>query len=555
MDTFVDILLDESYGWHKFEVHKAVVWFKGYIFNQSVPQCIESILYSDRLPSKKEIVDKLRALDGHFSLVIKTSTWCLAAVDRIRSIPLIYSTENGHLVLGGEGREVRNKAKIDSQAFDPNSVLMVSMSGFVSREWTLYKGLHQLHLGQALLYYSNHSQEKITYYQYIPTNHTNRKREELLLELSALTLKIHKKIVDSAEGRPIFVPLSAGLDSRCVVSALHHLGYKNVHCFSYGIPNNFESKASQLIAKELGYSWRFVPLSKRIVSQDYKSKEYADYLSFADTCASVPVVHEFSAIKFLKQRGHLPDNAIIINGMSGDYLTGSHIPSPFFSNNEDNTLSEEERKARILDSLIAKHYSLWDCLKTTENLKIIKKLLWDEIQNFGGLTEDADSDYGLYESSECANRQSKYVVSVQRIYEFFGFDWHLPLWDNDYLDFWEVVPLEMKKNRILFRQMLEQENWGGVWKDWHFQPFISPRWIHLFRLPMKLLFVALPRERWKAFDHRVFHYWIENLQKNAIVPYYRVLFDNRGYRDSISWVVEHYLNEKGLSLDRISLKN
>ena len=83
--------------------------------------------------------------------------------------------------------------------------------------------------------------------------------------LENVTLNILQKIIDSADGRVIVVPLSGGYDSRLVASGFAYLGYKNVKCFSYGQKNNFESLISKKVAKKLGYDWKFIKLTIYVV--------------------------------------------------------------------------------------------------------------------------------------------------------------------------------------------------------------------------------------------------------------------------------------------------
>ena len=84
----------------------------------------------------------------------------------------------------------------------------------------------------------------------------------------------------------------------------------------------------------------------------------------------------------------------------------------------------------------------------------------DEIN---GLPEKIDNDFGLYEFSEFKNRQTKYVITVQRVYEFFGYEWRLPLWDKEYLDYWEKIHKCHKFKRSLFVNLMHDLDWGGVW--------------------------------------------------------------------------------------------
>ena len=54
------------------------------------------------------------------------------------------------------------------------------------------------------------------------------------------------------------------------------------------------------------------------------------------------------------------------------------------------------------------------------------------------LTEKLSKDLrfsAIYESLEWSERQPKAVVVNQRLYEYFGYRWELPLWDSEILDF------------------------------------------------------------------------------------------------------------------------
>ena len=51
------------------------------------------------------------------------------------------------------------------------------------------------------------------------------------------------------------------------------------------------------------FDWKFVHLNHHIIKTDFASEEHSEYIAFSDTLASVPVEHEYSAIRSLKESG------------------------------------------------------------------------------------------------------------------------------------------------------------------------------------------------------------------------------------------------------------
>ena len=82
--------------------------------------------------------------------------------------------------------------------------------------------------------------------------------------------------------------------------------------------------------------------------------------------------------------------------------------------------------------------------------------------------KDPKQIFGVIENIQLEERQSKHCLSRQRNYEFFGLDWALPLWDNEYLKFWERIPFELKLNRNFYVDTLSKRNLQSVWtgKKW-----------------------------------------------------------------------------------------
>ena len=108
---------------------------------------------------------------------------------------------------------------------------------------------------------------------------------------------------------------------------------------------------------------------------------------------------------------------------------------------------------------------MWGNLKTEKNKELVANKL---IKEHTALSKDYSKDLEVCDFIyyyEFVSRQSKYVMQGQKVFEFYGYEWRLPLWDIEYLRFWEKIPAQFKKNQTLYEEMLVNENWGGVWVD------------------------------------------------------------------------------------------
>lgn len=544
----VRIDIRPEFGWRVLEHSDVQMWFAGHLYSpacegeeaaRQVARVVEDAGSDDVVRSR------LEKLDGQFAFVLVSRKRVLAVVDRVRSRPLFYSYHRNKLIISTQALRLCSELDCDEDQLNLDCALCLAMSGYVLGRDTLYGPVKQLRAGEALLFDRSANQPIITrYYLYRPLPLQGEDPAGLRKALAELILRVFEKLVASVRGRTILVPLSGGLDSRLIASGLAELGHRNVVCYAYGQPGNYEAHTSRLVAERLGFRWFFVPITHRLMAEQYRSVEHASYIEFADSCSSVPVEHEYASTKLLASLGYIPDSVVIVNGQSGDFLTGGHIPEELSSSNERRSV--EGRREVIFSAAVAKHFSLWESLKTGDNLKRLASLFWDDLNAVTPLWGEDGLDYGLYECSEWQNRQSKYVVSGQRVYEFFGYDWRLPLWQNDFLDYWAAAPLKEKIGQRLYREMLLAENWGGVWRDLPVRRYPSPRWLRVVRPLAKYVVGLGGQSMWHRLDHRWLAYWYDIQGKIAVAPYNRVIRDKRGWRNSISWLTEAYLQRHGL---------
>ena len=540
----VHCYMDDVPGWRRHQAQGLVLWFKGYLNGDSAEDLAQRLA---ALPCEGWM-QAAAGLDGHFALVAAWNDTVFAAVDRIASIPVFYGRDGTVWRVDGNVRQL--SAGLGETKVHPEAALALAMSGATIGPATLLKGVEALGAGEAILFAPGREPQRQRYYLYLPRPDDGLSADDpgLRRRLADVTMGIFEKMVASLDGRTVAVPLSAGLDSRLVVCALKELGVENVTCFSYGRRGNFEAKGARRVASKLGYEWIFVEHTPRQQATTFASEKCRVFEAFADSFNAIPFHQDFFAVDRLKAERRISQDAVIVNGQSGDYIAGNHIPLSLCAVAGD--MTEDARWARITTPMLDKHYDLWKVLRTPGNEARISQLLRDEMETIGGGLEKPENDFALYEMSEYLNRQVKYVVAGQRTYEWHGYDWRLPLWDNDFLDFWKAAPLAAKAGRRLFRETFAECNWGGVWgAEWEFPQTVTPVWLRPARLAAKLMHAPLGRARWHRFEKRYFSWTMDEVCNYAVAPYGKVARDRRGHRNATSWHAERYLAGKGLSYD------
>ena len=540
------VSIEPSAPWRTLHRGSVALAFAGRAFNETPDSVLAKVTKAPPGAQATTLTKIVETLDGHFAIAAAGPDWCVAAVDRVRSIPLFMAEVGGGWAVDNCPNRLRRAAGLETANVERDSVLSIAMAGYTIDRATLYNGLLMPGPGECLVMNGQGSPERYRYHTYRPWLVVERGEAALKRRLADVTLAIMEKHLASLDGRPLVIPLSAGNDSRLVLSAARHLGYRDIRSFSYGRPGNFEAAAGSAIAERLGVPWAFAPLSINGQRRYFAGAEYVSYLEFADSCASVPFVQDLTAIEMLKRNGFIPDDAVIVNGNSGDYISGNHIPAKLCIAPQG--LTEAQRRERIVDALIDKHFALWRHLRVPALLERIRDLLGKSIAGIS--LGESDTDHGLYEYAEFQDRQCKYVISGQQIYEFLGHDWRLPLWDNEYLDFWESVPLRLKAGQRLYNTMLREANWGGVWQDIPVnRKSVRPLWLIPLRFAAKAAHAPFGPGRWHRFERRVFQYWMDATCNSPTVPYLKALSDRRGARHGLAWQAEAYLARHGVALN------
>ena len=167
-----------------------------------------------------------------------------------------------------------------------------------------------------------------------------------------------------------------------------------------------------------------------------------EYEEYAGNLTSLPVIQDFFAIRKLKENGLIENNAVIVPGHSGDMLAGSWIPRDI------TTMLPNENK--YTNHIFHTHYSLQEWNNAKNNLNIAFKFkIKPKIENT--YINDTKSLLNYIEYFNFNERQAKFIVNSVRAYEYLGYGWRIPLWDNELMDFFLKINLKFRNNQYLYQ--------------------------------------------------------------------------------------------------------
>jgi len=379
--------------------------------------------------------ERLATLNGFFALVLQAPGWTLAAVDRVRSIPLFYR-------LQPEPVELYDQLTPDHclkspEDLDAGALTDFLYAGYCTGAATLSRHYHQLEAGHFFyLPYTRPLRPIVqAYFRFLPSSTPEAMPFSEFAErfVAALDHAFERLRVVAAD-RPLVVPLSGGLDSRLVAAMLRRKRFANVLCFTYGNPTTSEVQTSKAVADILRYPWRFAPYDSNSWHRWITSERCAAYWKYSSNLSSLPCFQDLPALESLLANKQVPQGGTLLPGHSGDFLAGSHIPLSLYRNpSADNSI--------VATLLLRNHFNLWP-LEQPQATYLKHRVL----SHLAALTANCPHlpAYALYEACDFQERQAKYIVNSTRAYEFAACSWWLPLWDSEVISVLLPLPLEAR---------------------------------------------------------------------------------------------------------------
>ena len=397
----------------------------------------------------------LREERTQFGFVVETENSIVAAVDRVHGYSLFLKEHDGQVELTHDPTPWI--AELGRSQFDEEQARLFLLAGYCIGRGTLLRPVTQLLPGEfVVLDKRTGGVARHRYYVFEPRfdgDGTPAGWQKRLAE--ALDASVQRTMKQANGGR-IWLSLSAGFDSRVILGKLLQHGCKDLATFSYGTPGNMEARVARDLAESVGARWQFVAPQGRADIRDYWEGEGASYMFYGAGAQTTPVFNEFYFFRQLRDSGAIGQDDLIVNGQTGDYITGGHI--------HPNAALD---RGGLAHYTWKKHFSLIESESERFGRAGVDRLLagWQAEYSTARRSDgkyDALADYLAFEWQE---RQSRYVVNQHRANDFLGLRWSTPLWGSDLMDLYEGVPFDLQFQQKLYVDYLQSWNYRGLFDE------------------------------------------------------------------------------------------
>ena len=405
-------------------------------------------------------VSLLRQLNGFFSCLRVDRESIFLGVDHLRSLPLFYAVLDKNVFVSDDAYWIREQ--VHDEGVDELSATEMLLTRSVSGIDTFSPSVKRLQAGEAValrLTSSGVLKESERYYLFGHSEAVEQTFEQLTLRADAALLAAFRRLAEYAQGRTVVVPLGGGLDSRLVVLMLKRVGYDNVVSFTYGRPGNKESRISRQVASELNIPWHFIPYTNLDWRRWYNSPEWIRYSKFANGLSCTPHLQDWPAVLELKKKRLIPDDSVFVPG---------HTAIMNLENDANiRLLLEWLRMSKIRDDDLASGLCEVSCtlLDWSRQTATVRSDMCLKIKNVLCSPTTLSSEQAV----EYFDRWIWEAIPIYphinsvRVYEFWGYDWWLPLMDLEFVQFLNTLPFNFRIRRRFHKayvRKLEQKITG-----------------------------------------------------------------------------------------------
>lgn len=388
----------------------------------------------------------LQNINGQFALVYRQDNQLLAAVDHICSTPLFYTCGNS-LQISDTANNLREQT---DTIFDPYAAIECLYTSYVTGQDTLAQGIKQVQAGEYVVFDLDQN-SLIDRKRYHSLRLGDGNSTPAFETIDSIFKDVFQRFIRVMDGRTVLLSLSGGYDSRLIALMLSRLGYENVITYTHDLPSGSPTDIpiAEAISNELGYDHITISPSHEDFRQFSNSEGWRDFWDAVDYLSNIPSPHETIVLQKLQEHESVPDDAVDVRG---------HLPIPHGGPSYPDSFEGEVVMSRteFRKDFWNAHYKHWDAPEDGR----IREYLFEQGLSELGLYQQAEvetvPDVAKALSDWYAKERMAKCISHDQEYDFVGFDWWFPLWDREYLDFLETVPLSELIGKRIHKKYVEK---------------------------------------------------------------------------------------------------
>ena len=221
---------------------------------------------------------------------------------------------------------------------------------------------------------------------------------------------------------------------------LRKWGYNNVVCYTVEGADGDEWDGAHQAALQLGYAHYRVDMQDEAVRQlCYTNPEdFERYYRYVGAYTNFCWLYDYVAIRYLEKQHVITKDAIFVPGHSGDMIAASHL-----------TKTKMHEYVSVRGMALRMLYGGFEYSKS--------KLVYDELVKYFKKTKhEGYTDYSAYQNWVVQHRQAHNIVNSTRVYDYYGYEVRLPLWDNERYDLFAHLPFASLINSRLYTQYVKR---------------------------------------------------------------------------------------------------
>ncbi len=413
------------------------VWVKGYCFDEQNNFLEKENLldFFAEVLTEHDLEKKLKEINGVFSVVIKRDDKTMLASDKTRVYPLFYSVNQNELHISDDPSLILPP----SPEIDKDAEVDFLFSSVVLDRKTLIKHVYQVNPSSFVVFQEGCVTQK-TYYSYGVTEKEITAYNDPQEIFSNTLRSCFNRLIESTRGRQLVIPLSGGYDSRLIVAMLKKLHCNNVICYTVGRPDNPEYNIAKKVAETLDYPYYFIDNSSpEIIGGYFEDECFKKYYAFSGAFSNLFWMYEYFGVKELVKKNIIQKDAVFIPGHSGDFLAGSQLSKA--------NISKQTSYSHITSLILSEKFAFRNALKNN--------YLREKVHDFV-ISRENYLSYSIFDDFDVQIKLPKNINNSVRIYEFFGHEVRLPFWDNELMEFFRTLPVEMKYKQHFYNNYLKE---------------------------------------------------------------------------------------------------